>query len=103
MYMETELGNPIEYNSQVLDKEPERDDSEPIQNHLQQPDEEQPYYFQPPLHPQYIPPPPHMNEPFKPNDILASLDKVAYIVIFVAFILGFFMGKTMQPVTLRHG
>jgi hypothetical protein len=50
-----------------------------------------------------MPPPPHMNEPFKPNDILASLDKVAYIVIFVAFILGFFMGKTMQPVILRHG
>jgi len=27
--METELGNPIEYNSQVLDKELERDDSDP--------------------------------------------------------------------------
>jgi len=50
-----------------------------------------------------MPPPPHVSEPFKTNDILSSLDKVAYIVIFVAFILGFFMGKTMQPVILRHG
>ncbi len=99
--METELGNPIEYNSQVLDKELERDDSEPIQNHLQQPDDDQQYYYHPP--PQYMGPPQHINEPPKPNDILSSLDKVAYVVIFVAFILGFFMGKTMQPVILRHG
>ena len=99
--METELGNPIEYNSQVLDKEPERDDSEPIQNHLQQPDNDPQYYYHPP--PQYMGPPQHINEPHKPSDILSSLDKVAYVVIFVAFILGFFMGKTMQPVILRHG
>lgn len=99
--METELGNPIEYNSQVLDKEPERDDSEPIQNHLQQPDDDPQYYYHPP--PQYMGPPQHINEPHKPSDILSSLDKVAYVVIFVAFILGFFMGKTMQPVILRHG
>jgi hypothetical protein len=99
--METELGNPIEYNAQVSDNENERDDSEPIQNHLQQPDEDPQYYYHPP--PQYMPPPPHVSEPFKTNDILSSLDTVAYIVIFVAFILGFFMGKTMQPVILRHG
>jgi len=36
-------------------------------------------------------------------DIFSNLDKTAYIVIFVAFILGFFMGKTMQPVILRPG
>ena len=34
-------------------------------------------------------------------DIFAELGKTAYIIIFVAFILGFFMGKTMQPVILR--
>ena len=37
------------------------------------------------------------------KDFFSDLDKTAYIVIFVAFILGFFMGKTMQPVILRHG
>ena len=99
--METELGNPIEYNPQLLNKEPEPDDSEPIEDHIQHSNEDPQYYYHPP--PQYMHPPPHVSEPFKTNDILASLDKVAYIVIFVAFILGFFMGKTMQPVILRHG
>lgn len=36
------------------------------------------------------------------KDVFANMDKTAYIVIFIAFILGFFMGKTMQPVILRH-
>lgn len=36
------------------------------------------------------------------KDIFSDLDKTAYIIIFVAFILGFFMGKTMQPVILRQ-
>lgn len=35
------------------------------------------------------------------KDIFTGFDKTAYIIIFVAFILGFFMGKTMQPVILR--
>ena len=37
------------------------------------------------------------------KDLFTNLDKTAYVVIFVAFILGFFMGKTMQPVILRPG
>ena len=37
----------------------------------------------------------------KKRDLFAELDKTAYIIIFIAFILGFFMGKTMQPVILR--
>jgi hypothetical protein len=37
------------------------------------------------------------------DDIFANLDKTGYIIIFVAFLLGFFMGKTMQPVILRPG
>lgn len=37
------------------------------------------------------------------KDMFTNLDKTAYVVIFVAFILGFFMGKTMQPVILRPG
>ena len=36
------------------------------------------------------------------KDVFANMDKTAYTVIFIAFILGFFMGKTMQPVILRH-
>ena len=35
------------------------------------------------------------------KDIFTGFDKTAYIIVFIAFILGFFMGKTMQPVILR--
>jgi len=95
--METELGNPIEYNPQILDKEV-RNDSEPIQDHIPDNTNDQYYY---PQQPPYIMT--HESFPQKSVDVFASLDKVAYIVIFVAFILGFFMGKTLQPVILRTG
>ena len=36
------------------------------------------------------------------RDIFSEIDKTTYIVAFVVFILGFFMGKTMQPVILRN-
>jgi uncharacterized membrane protein YiaA len=36
-------------------------------------------------------------------DIFANIDKTTWIVGIVVFLLGFFMGKTMQPVILRHG
>lgn len=53
------------------------------------------FYYEPQI--QYI-----QQEPVVKPDPFSNLDKTAYIVIFVAFILGFFMGKTMQPVILRH-
>ena len=88
--MDTDIGNPIEYNPQVDER-----DEEPIHN-----PEPQEYYF-PPQH-MMMAPPPQSPPPTKP-DIFANLDKTAYLIIFAAFILGFFMGKTMQPVILRHG
>ena len=33
--------------------------------------------------------------------IFADIDKQTLVIMFVIFILGFFMGKTMQPVILR--
>ena len=36
------------------------------------------------------------------KDFFGDLDKTTWIVFFSVFILGFFMGKTMQPVILRH-
>ena len=84
--MDTEIGNPIEYNPQVVNEEPLRDEQE----------QQQQYYY-PPQH--MILPPQESSK----SDIFTNLDKTAYLVIFAAFILGFFMGKTMQPVILRHG
>ena len=83
--MDTEIGNPIEYNPQVVNEEPLRDE------------QEQQQYYYPPQH--MILPPQESSK----SDIFTNLDKTAYLVIFAAFILGFFMGKTMQPVILRHG
>tara|TARA_B100000003_G_scaffold206408_1_gene221881 strand:- start:1136 stop:1399 length:264 start_codon:yes stop_codon:yes gene_type:complete len=87
--MESDIGNPLEYTPDVLEKE------EPIED--DQHEQEPMYYYPPPP-----PPPPQMQYQEK-IDIFSNLDKTAYIVIFVAFILGFFMGKTMQPVILRPG
>ena len=78
------METPIEYNPEVTQEE------EP---------EPQPQYYYPPM----MMPPPPPEPPTPKTDFLASLDKTAYLVIFAAFILGFFMGKTMQPVILRHG
>jgi hypothetical protein len=88
--MESDIGNPLEYTPDVLQKEEPIED---VQN------EQEPLY--------YYPPPPSAPLPHtqyqEKIDIFSNLDKTAYIVIFVAFILGFFMGKTMQPVILRPG
>ena len=61
-------------------------------------------------HPQpqyvYVQPPQQQwdqqSDQFTKKDIFSDLDRTAYIIIFIAFILGFFMGKTQQPVILRH-
>jgi len=87
--MESDIGNPLEYTPDVLEKEEQMEDEQ----HEQEPM----YYYPPP------PPPPQQMQYQEKIDIFSNLDKTAYIVVFVAFILGFFMGKTMQPVILRPG
>jgi len=90
--MESDIGNPIDYNPDIMEKD------EHISTEEQHEQEEMYYYPPPPP-----PPPPPMPHYQEKIDIFSNLDKTAYIVIFVAFILGFFMGKTMQPVILRPG
>ncbi|QOR60112.1 hypothetical protein [Bathycoccus sp. RCC716 virus 1] len=89
--MEAEVGTPIEYNPDEFTNKDLDVQKEP------EPENNEQYYFPPPQH-YYEPPPPTQKE-----DIFSNLDKTAYIIIFVSFILGFFMGKTMQPVILRPG
>jgi len=89
--MEAEVGTPIEYNpDEFVNKEIDEQKE-------QEPENNEQYYFPPPQ--QYYEPPPQ----YQKDDIFSNLDKTAYIIIFVSFILGFFMGKTMQPVILRPG
>lgn len=85
--METDIGNPIQYNPDIKD------------------DVQEDMYYDPPP----PPPPPHMmymhhHQPLPTENTkldFTNLDKNTYIVMFIAFIVGFFMGKTMQPVILR--
>ena len=89
--MEAEVGTPIEYNpDEFVNKEMDEQKE-------QEPENNEQYYFPPPQ--QYYEPPPQ----YQKDDIFSNLDKTAYIIIFVSFILGFFMGKAMQPVILRPG
>jgi len=85
--MEADIGNPIEFDK--------------MRN---EPEEEEPEYYQPQpqpmMYPQMMMYPGH---PQKSNDIFSNIDKSTWIIGFVVFLLGFFMGKTMQPVILRPG
>ncbi len=77
--METDIGNPIEYTPDV--PTPNQDDQQPE------------YYY-----------PPQQHQSFEPNkpDFFSTIDKSTWIIAFAVFLLGFFMGKTMQPVILRY-
>jgi hypothetical protein len=93
--METDIGNPIDYDPTMdpLNKNEEKhEDSTPINDHMIQ---DQSYYPHPSemmYHPQ---------QPEK-NDFLSNIDKSTWIIAFAVFLLGFFMGKTMQPVILKY-
>ena len=93
--MESDVGTPIQYNADEY-KDTFSNESENIQ---QEPENNEQYYIPPP---QIYAHHPHQMQNEK-NDLFSNLDKTGYIIIFVAFLLGFFMGKTMQPVILRPG
>jgi len=99
--METDIGNPIEYDpaSDPLFKgNGKNEDSTPIdQGELPR---DQQYYFHP-SEMMYPTQQDFQNYPQK-NDIFSSIEKTTWIVAFAVFLLGFFMGKTMQPVILRY-
>jgi len=105
--METDIGQPIDYNPNIhLPKEPPLPDIDEQRNHDSSPIDE---YMQEPqmMHHYMEQPPPQMyyggaGAQHSSFDI-ASLDKNTYLMAFVAFLLGFFMGKTMiSPVIFRN-
>lgn len=87
--MESEIGNPIEYNPNLDPLNQEKMEEE-------QPEPQQPYYMDYPPPP--LPPLPQESEKFD----FSKVDKSTWIIAFAVFLLGFFMGKTMQPVILRY-
>ena len=82
--METDIGEPIDYMHSE-------------QEYHQHPSPQQHQY---PMHMQMPMPVPIQH--VEKIDFFSTIDKTTYIVMFIAFILGFFMGKTMQPVILRN-
>ena len=72
------------------------DDSKPIDAEENNFNVNERYFEPPPPPPVYLPPPPPP---------LPSLDdnKNVYIALFIAFIIGFFMGKTLQPIIIKSG
>lgn len=70
----------------------------PAREQRQQYQQQQPIYYE--QQPQSFAPAP---VPSKPFDIFSYLDKTVWVIILVIFIIGFFMGKTMQPVFIKTG
>ena len=88
--MESDMGNPIEYNPDIDPLVQEENEQE----HPQQPPQ---YYMQPPPPEMYVP-----QQEKESFDLFKNVDKSTWIIAFAVFLLGFFMGKTMQPVILRY-
>jgi hypothetical protein len=71
------------------------DDYQEFQHQTPQYQQHQPPQYQQQY--EYAPPPAQT----KKVDFFADIDKKAWIFILVALIIGFFMGKTMQPIILK--
>lgn len=108
--METEVGLPLDYkpsldfNDKIIARGKAEDPfATPIDNvypdHQQQ-HQDPPYQQYDPIY--YQQQPIMYPTPEKP-DLFAQLDKTVYILAFIAFILGYFMGKSVQPVIIRPG
>ena len=98
--METDIGNPIDYdphNDPFTEKNEKEEDSTPIMYQQEQSVHEQPHYYNN-FSEQYYP----QQHEFQKTDFLSNIEKSTWIIAFAVFLLGFFMGKTMQPVILRY-
>ena len=92
--METDIGNPIDYDP-VIDPL----NNEKVEEDIH--DEQQQYYNDYSMHvPQSFPSQPSPQG--EKTDFFANVEKSTWIIAFAVFLLGFFMGKTMQPVILRY-
>ena len=91
--MENDIGNTIEYNPTI-----EQDNI----NEEQQQREDETMYYPPTFAPQHQYDNIEMPQTKPVRDIFSEIDKNTWIIAFAVFLLGFFMGKTMQPVILRY-
>ena len=96
--METDIGNPIDYdpiNDPINTHRDKNEDSTPINDQMIN---DQQYY----VHPSEVMYPPQHYQNSDKNDFLSNVDKSTWIIAFAVFLLGFSMGKTIQPVILKY-
>jgi hypothetical protein len=89
--METDISRIGEFEPSPLNNDFQEFQQAPPQYQQQQSQPQYDYMY----HQQQAPP------EVKKFDFFADIDKKAWIFILIALILGFFMGKTMQPIILR--
>ena len=97
--METDIGNPIDYDPSIDSLRDDKIDDNRIDGDREHQSHNEPYYYQ-----QHMPmyqPPVAQNQSEK-QDLFANIEKSTWMIAFAVFLLGFFMGKTMQPVILRY-
>lgn len=102
--METDIGEPIDYHHQSTHPVSSPEEQQHQHHQYQVPNEE--FYMQPPPQMLYAPPPPSVQDHSTGGGgfDLTQLNKTTYIVVAVAFILGFFIGTAgkTQPILLRY-
>ena len=60
------------------------------------------HYYEEPMY--YQQPPPQQPIIYQNNDMFSSFDKTVYMVLFIALVLGFFIGRnSSQPLIIRPG
>lgn len=98
--METEIGNPIDYDPSIDPLINDDNETNKHQEIIQEQQQQQHFYYpQEMSYPFPQPPPSSHTEKF---DLFEKVEKTTWIIAFAVFLLGFFMGKTMQPVILRY-
>ena len=96
--METDLGDKEDTRGSQQPQGYYEDELPPLERENTQ----QWYPPPPPQQPMMFMQQPQHTESVQKKDIFSDIDRTTYIIAFVVFILGFFMGKTMQPVILRN-
>jgi hypothetical protein len=100
--------------SQLIDNEreyvppnplPERlhDERGPIPQNPRYEEPSQPHYYEEPM---YYQQPMQQHQPiiYQNNDAFSSFDKTVYLALFIALVLGFFIGRnSSQPLIIRPG
>jgi len=101
--METDIGSPIDYKPTIEPPSPPpppdaNATSTPIEETVQEPTQEEwdQYMHQQAMLAQQQ----GYYEP--PKDVWSSVDKTMIIAMFVALIVGFFLGSSRQPVFLKY-